>query len=125
VELHLVDRRDNVRALAQRRQVMRHEVADPDGPHPHVAEEPLERAVRLDRALEVLRHRLVEDQQVDLGDAELGRALVECVQGLVVAVVADPDLRLDEDVPSIKAGAADASPTSRSFPYPAAVSMCR
>src|SRR4029453_1201838 len=41
---------------------------------------------------------LVQDQQVEGVDAELAGALVEGVQGLVVAVVADPDLRLDEDL---------------------------
>ena len=41
--------------------------------------------------LEVDRQWLVQDQQVDLVDAELGGALVEAVQRLVVAVVADPD----------------------------------
>jgi hypothetical protein len=36
----------------------------------------------------------VQDQQVDLVDSELAGAFVEAVQGLVVAVVADPDLGL-------------------------------
>ena len=43
------------------------------------------------------RQRLVQDQQVDLVDAELAGALVEGVQRLVIAVVADPDLGLQED----------------------------
>jgi hypothetical protein len=38
----------------------------------------------------------VQDQQVDPVDAELAGALVKAVQRLVVAVVTDPDLRLDE-----------------------------
>jgi hypothetical protein len=38
----------------------------------------------------------VQDQQVDLVDSELARALLETVQRLVVAVVADPDLGLQE-----------------------------
>ena len=50
----------------------------------------------------------MQDQQVDLLDTELGRALLERVERLVVAVVADPDLRLDEDVAAIEAGAPDA-----------------
>jgi hypothetical protein len=40
-------------------------------------------------------------------DAELSRALVERVQRLVVAVVADPHLGLDEHLSPIQAGAAD------------------
>jgi hypothetical protein len=39
----------------------------------------------------------VQDQQVDLVDAELAGALVEGVQRLVKSVVADPDLGLQED----------------------------
>jgi hypothetical protein len=39
----------------------------------------------------------VQDQQVDLVDAELAGALVEGVQRLVISVVADPDLGLQED----------------------------
>jgi hypothetical protein len=48
--------------------------------------------VGLQGRLKVRGQRLVQDQQVDLVDSELAGALVEAVQGLVVAVVADPDL---------------------------------
>jgi hypothetical protein len=41
---------------------------------------------------------LVQDQQVDLVDPELAGAFFKAVQGLVVAVVADPDLGLQEDL---------------------------
>jgi hypothetical protein len=34
----------------------------------------------------------VQDQEVDLVDAELAGALLEAVQRLVVSVVADPDV---------------------------------
>ena len=47
----------------------------------------------------------MQDQQVDLVDAELAGALVERVQGLVVAVVADPDLGLDEHLVAVEPGA--------------------
>jgi len=49
----------------------------------------------------------MEDEQVDLVDAQLAGALVEGVEGLVVAVVTDPDLGFDEDVLAIDATAAD------------------
>jgi hypothetical protein len=49
----------------------------------------------------------VQDQQVDLVDPQLAAALVEGVQGLVVPVVADPDLGLDEDLRPVQAGSAD------------------
>ena len=45
-------------------------------------------------------------QQVDLVDAELAGALVKAVQRLVVAVVADPDLGLQEDLRPVQTGAA-------------------
>lgn len=49
----------------------------------------------------------MEDEQVDLVDPELGGALVEGVEGFVVAVVADPHLGLDEDVGPVDVGSPD------------------
>ena len=74
-----------------------HEVADADGADLAVLEQRLQRPVCLERLAEVGRQRLVQDQQVDLVDAELAGALVEGVQRLVISVVADPDLGLQED----------------------------
>ena len=64
--------------------------------------------VRGDRPVEPVRGRLVEDEQVELVDTELAGRLVERVQRLVVAVVADPHLGLDEHRGPVEAGAADA-----------------
>jgi hypothetical protein len=50
----------------------------------------------------------MQDEQVELVDAELMSALVERMERGVVAVVADPDLRLDEHVVAGDARAADA-----------------
>ena len=61
----------------------------------------------LERRLEVRGQGLVQDQQVDLVDAELAGALLEAVQRLVVAVVADPDLGLEEDLGAVQPGVAD------------------
>lgn len=61
----------------------------------------------------------MEDQEVELFDAEFACALVEGMQSLVVSVVGDPDLRLDEDVRAIESGSPDrriASPTPFSLP---------
>ena len=69
--------------------------------------------------------RLVQDEQVELVDAELADRLVERVQRLVVAVVADPDLGLDEHPARSRPERRMPSPTCRSLPYAAAVSMCR
>jgi hypothetical protein len=52
----------------------------------------------------------VQDQQVDLFDAELGGAFLERVERRVVAAVADPDLRLEEDVGAVDPRAPDAFP---------------
>ena len=49
----------------------------------------------------------MEDQQVDLIDAELARTLLETMQSLVVSVVTDPDLGLDKDLRSLKARVPD------------------
>jgi hypothetical protein len=50
----------------------------------------------------------MQEQQVEVVDAELAGALVERVQRGVIAVVADPDLRLKEDVIAGDARAANA-----------------
>ena len=44
----------------------------------------------------------MQDQQIDLVDTELAGALLEAVQRLVVAVVADPDLGLQEDLRAVQ-----------------------
>jgi hypothetical protein len=58
----------------------------------------------VDGPVERSGQRPVEDEQVDLVDAELAGALVEGVERLVVAVVADPHLGLDEHVGTVDAG---------------------
>jgi len=73
--------------------VLDHEVVDADRADLAVSEERLQGTVGLQGPVERRWQRLVEDQQVDLIDAELAGALLEAVQRLVVAVVvADPDL---------------------------------
>ena len=106
VHLDLVDRRDDLGAVEQRGQVVDHEVADADRADLAVGQQRLEGPVGLEGAVEGRGQRLVEDQQVDLLDAELAGALLEPVQRLVVAVVGDPDLRLEEDVGALEAGRA-------------------
>jgi hypothetical protein len=54
-----------------------------------------------------LRHCLVQDEEVDLFNTELLRALIESVQGLVISVVGDPNLRFDEQVLAGNARSAD------------------
>jgi hypothetical protein len=87
--------------------VIGHEVADPDRTDLAVGQELLQRLVGVDGELELAGQGLVQDQQVELVDPEFACALVEAVQRLAVAVVADPDLRLDEDLRAVETGAAD------------------
>ena len=105
VALDLVDRRHHRGAIEKRREVLDHEVADPDRADLAVGEQRLQGAVGLQGPVERRRQRLVQDQQVDLLDAELAGALLEAVQRLVVSVVADPDLGLQEDLRAVQAGA--------------------
>lgn len=112
VHLDLVHRGHHRRRRHQPAQVGRHEVADPDRTDLAVGQQSLQRLVGGDGELELSRQGLVQDQQVDLVEAELARALVEGVQGLVVAVVGDPHLRLDEDLRAVEAGATQ-KPTQR------------
>ena len=98
VHLDLVHRGHDRGLVEQPVEVLGHEVADADGAHLAVGQQRLERAVGGEVRSKRLRQRLVQDEQVDLLDPQLAGALVEGVQGRVVAVVADPHLRLDEHV---------------------------
>ena len=115
VQLDLVDRRHDFDAVEELRELLDGEVADADGAHLAVVEQFLQCPVGPERLVELGRHRLVQDQQVDLVDAELARALVEAVQRLVVAVVGDPDLRFDEDLRPVDVRVGEPSPTSFSL----------
>ena len=81
VDLDLVDGRHDRGAVQQPGQVLDHEVADSDGADLAVLEQRLKRAVGRRSLVEVRRQRLVQDQQVDLVEAQLPGALVETVQG--------------------------------------------
>ena len=98
VHFDLVDRRHDVGVVEQLGEVVDHEVADADRADLAVRQQGLERSVRRQRAVEVRGQGLVEDQEVDLVDTQLGRGLLEGVTRLVVAVVGDPHLRLEEDL---------------------------
>jgi hypothetical protein len=98
VALDLVDRWYHRDPVEKRGEVHDGEVADADRADLAVGEQRLQGAVGLQSAVERRRQRLVQDQQIDLIDAELAGALLEGVQRLVVSVVADPDLGLQEDL---------------------------
>jgi hypothetical protein len=98
VQFDLVHGRHDLDAVKQRLQVLWLEVAHADRSDLAVALQRLKRLLSLDGQLEGVGKRLVKDEQVYVVDAELGGALVERVQGLVISVVTDPDLGLDEDL---------------------------
>src|SRR3954469_4632682 len=108
MHLDLVHGGNHRRGAEEVLEMLRHEVAHADRAHAAVRQELLERPVRFEGAVERRRQRLMEEQQVDLLDAELARALRERVQGRVVPVVADPHLRFEEDLVAGKAGATEA-----------------
>ena len=71
VHLDLVDGGDDVGALEQRGEVVDREVADADRADLAVREQRLERPIGLEGPVEGAGQGLVEDEQVDLVDAEL------------------------------------------------------
>ena len=97
MDLDLIDRRHHLAAVEQHREVLDHEITDPDRADLAVSEQGLQSAVGLQGSIERRRQCLVEDEQVDLVDAKLAGALLEAVQSFVVPVVADPYLGLQED----------------------------
>ena len=107
VNLALVDGRDHVEVVHQVQVAVRVEVEDVDGADLALLQEGLQGLVGLDGGVEGARRGLVEDEQVDVVQAQLGRGLLPGVEGLLVAVVGDPDLRLDEDLLARDAGFRD------------------
>ena len=84
------------------------EVGDSDRANAPVAECPLERLVGLHRRVEVGRHRMVEQEEVDIVHPEAPQTAIEPDQCLLKPVVADPQLRRDEHLEAVDAGASDA-----------------
>ena len=107
VHFDLVDRRHHLDFGEQFLEVSRHEVGDADRADLAVGVQLLQRFVGADGQLELAGQCLMQDQQVELFDAELAHGLVKRVQRGVVAEVGDPDLGLDEDVLAGQPGPAD------------------
>lgn len=103
MQLDLVEVRHDLGRVHELLEPTHGEVAHADRAHPVVREQPLERAVGVDRAVEEVRCDLMQDEHVDLLEAELRRRLLEGVEGPVVAVVGRPHLRLDHDVVAVDA----------------------
>ena len=60
-----------------------------------------------DRAFPLSGHRLVQEVEVERVEPELAHAALEAVQRRVIAVVADPKLGRDEQLPAVDTAAAD------------------
>ena len=110
VQFDLVHGRDDVGHVEQLPQVVRHEVADANRPDAPISKQGLQRLVRGDGLFESVGGGLVQDEQVQIVDTELARRFVPGMQGLVIAIVTDPNLGLDEHLRTVKAGGADALP---------------
>ena len=107
VDLDLVDGRHDREPRQHGLEVRRAEVGHADGPHAPLVEQPLERPIGVDGRVEVLGQWLVEQVQVHVSRPELAGAHVEGMEGRVVAVVADPHLRLDEQLGPVDAARGD------------------
>ena len=107
MHLDLVDGRDDVDLAEQVLEVVSHEVRDADRARAAGGEHLLDRLVCADGAVELARHRVVQQEEVDVVDAEPPQAAVEADECLVVAVVADPELGDDEDLAAVDRGASD------------------
>lgn len=85
-----------------------HEIADTNGAYLAIGKEVLKGAIGIQGFVERGRQGLVQDQQIELLNAQFLGALFETVQGLVKAVIVDPNLGLDEDLIARNARAANA-----------------
>jgi hypothetical protein len=71
-------------------QVLRAEVRDADRAGASLRKQPLRRLPGRGRPLPFVRHRLMQEVEVERVETELPHAPLEAMQGLAIAVVADP-----------------------------------
>ena len=83
------------------------EVRDTDRARAAVDKGVLDRLVCGDRLLKLPRDRLVQEEEVDVVESEATQAAVEADESLVMAVVADPELRRDEHLAALDPGTVD------------------
>jgi hypothetical protein len=105
--------------------VLRAEIGDADRTGAPVRQHLLGRLVRGDRPVEVAWHGVVQQEEVDVVEAESPQATLEAAQRGLVAVVADPQIVDTNISPRSIPERRMPSPTSRSFMYAAAVSIRR
>ena len=116
VHFDLVHRGDDLGLIEQSLQTDRQEVADADSAQLSVGKQGFQCFVGRDGLVELGRVGLVQDEQINLLEAELRRRLLKSVQRLIVSVVGDPNLGLDEDVRAVEAGTAQRLPDPFSLP---------
>ena len=125
MELDLVHRRHDVGLGHQPLEVVDPEVRDADRAGAAVFLELLERAPGGDVIAVVQRRRPVDQEQVDVVEAELLERPLEGAARVVRAVIAVVQLACDVDVAPVEPDSRIPSPTSLSLPYISAVSMWR
>ena len=81
MDLDLVHRRHHFARRDQILQVVRAEVAHADGADASVREEPLSRVIGRDGPIPLVRHRLMQQIQIDRVQTELAQAGVETPAG--------------------------------------------
>ena len=109
MELDLVDRRGDVRRRHELIEVMRFVVRNADGPNEPLLLELLEGTPTVGG---VGRLRPVDEVQVDVVDTEPSTAVLERSEPGLIALVAVPQLRGDEDLVTREPGPADAFTTA-------------
>jgi hypothetical protein len=125
MELDLIHRRYDSGLLHQVLEMPLAEVRDADRASAAFGVDLLDRLVRRDRRVEVGRDGVVQQEQVEVVEAEAAEAALEADESLVVAVVADHSFVVTNNSPRSMPAARMPSPTSRSLSYEAAVSINR
>jgi hypothetical protein len=95
--------------------VLRAEVRDADRTDAAVGQHLLDCLVRRHRAVEVARDGVVEQEEVDVVEAESSKASIEAAQSRLVPVVADTRFVVTNSSPRAIPEFRIPSPTSRSF----------
>src|SRR5947208_1423739 len=108
MEFDLIHRRHNLGLLHQVLKMPLAEVRDADCASASFGERLLDRLVGRNGRVKVRGNRLVKQEKIHVVEAQSPQAALEANERLVVAVVAEPQLRRDEQFTAVESGAADA-----------------
>jgi hypothetical protein len=104
VEFYLIHRRHDLGPVHQVLEMLLAEVRNADRVSPPFGEHHLDRLVRRDRPVEVGQDRMVEQEEIDVVETEAPETALEANESLVIAVVAVPELRSDEQFTAVDPG---------------------